>query len=407
MVVRPPVCGEAEAGRVGAGAAAGASLASPAEDTVRWLLLVFQVSAMLWASQVALGFYASSLALLADSVHSGVDVLTYGFNFYVELSKLRAARLHNAALLDACGAWLSTLALLVASVVAVAEAAVRLGAADGPGDGYERVGPALLGFAVLGTLANVGVLVLLSWRRKVSRATTLLTVPESGPIEMPGRLGMEIAGAPAVGSAVYPPQALPGRSRKNGGGRRGKAGFCATYSKAPLAIGAGGEDIFFPCSGCAEVTCASSTSPRGGGGGGGGCDGSQNGGPRTMTWLPHLHNLVHPSCAASHGDCACDLSSAGEASSAASDNNLNLFAALLHLVADVLRSITILVAGLLVETGTLKDAGKVDAGCAIAVAAFIVAGSMALFHRMWRLLPSSWRDMMVSRSGPSSGGFGP
>eukprot|EP00929_Paragymnodinium_shiwhaense_P067285 TRINITY_DN33881_c0_g1_i1.p1 TRINITY_DN33881_c0_g1~~TRINITY_DN33881_c0_g1_i1.p1 ORF type:complete len:516 (-),score=84.22 TRINITY_DN33881_c0_g1_i1:499-2046(-) len=114
------------------------------------------------------------------------------------------------------------------------------------------------------------------------------------------------------------------------------------------------------------------------------------------TWASTLHMVLHPGCGSgSVGGCGCSHEG-GEAHQAAAIS-LNMAAAMLHLLADVLRSITILAVGMLIEVGVLRDAGKADAACALAVAAFIILGSVALFHRMAALLcgPSLQMDSTV------------
>lgn len=93
-----------------------------------------------------------------------------------------------------------------------------------------------------------------------------------------------------------------------------------------------------------------------------------------------LHMLVHPGCTdSSHGfegdDLTCD-------SQDTTGTNLNLSAAMLHLITDIVRGIIILVSAVVIQAGVAYDADKVDAVCAILVAIFIFVGAIAIFQRL-------------------------
>jgi len=77
-------------------------------------------------------------------------------------------------------------------------------------------------------------------------------------------------------------------------------------------------------------------------------------------------------------------------------SNLNLSAAMLHLIADVVRGITILVSAIVIEAGVARDAGKVDAVCALLVAGFIFVGAAAIFQRLFSSLKdlNCWASLM-------------
>jgi len=95
----------------------------------------------------------------------------------------------------------------------------------------------------------------------------------------------------------------------------------------------------------------------------------------TRPRLQMLHDAFHPGCR----DPGCDDSGCekgGEAPSSWSAN-LNVYGALLHLATDVIRSIVVLVAGVLVQSGLLKDAARTDAICALVVGFCVFAGSAA------------------------------
>lgn len=88
-----------------------------------------------------------------------------------------------------------------------------------------------------------------------------------------------------------------------------------------------------------------------------------------------LHDAFHPGCR----DPGCDDSSCAKGDEVPSSwsANLNVYGALLHLATDVIRSIVVLVAGVLVQSGLLKDAARTDAICALVVGFCVFAGSAA------------------------------
>jgi len=59
-------------------------------DTLTWLYLLAAQSAFIFVLQAIIGFATNSLELKSDLVHSGIDLLTYGFNALVEWMKLYA-----------------------------------------------------------------------------------------------------------------------------------------------------------------------------------------------------------------------------------------------------------------------------------------------------------------------------
>lgn len=101
--------------------------------------------------------------------------------------------------------------------------------------------------------------------------------------------------------------------------------------------------------------------------------------------------LVHPGCTDSSHALP---GSSKQVESSGGNGNLNLSAAMLHLVADVFRGITILITAIIIEAGIVSDAGKVDAICALLVAAFILIGAFAIFQR----LASSMKQMRCCAS---------
>merc|ERR1712060_242595 len=115
---------------------------------------------------------------------------------------------------------------------------------------------------------------------------------------------------------------------------------------------------------------------------------------RSGGMLSTLHRFIHPGCTCEdHGGDGEDASASTQGisgvqeesgisqASAARTKNLNIFAALLHLVADVLRGILILVLACLIQFGVIQNSERADAYCAIVVAGLIGAGSLVLMLR--------------------------
>eukprot|EP00929_Paragymnodinium_shiwhaense_P100647 TRINITY_DN6314_c0_g1_i1.p1 TRINITY_DN6314_c0_g1~~TRINITY_DN6314_c0_g1_i1.p1 ORF type:complete len:523 (-),score=107.07 TRINITY_DN6314_c0_g1_i1:382-1950(-) len=444
--------------------------------TLRWLLLLSFVTAGLCALQIVLGLLANSLALLADSVHSSVDVISYGLNYFVERAKYRtvknaAAREEESGIkvaqVDALGALLSTVVLLAATGVTVVEAVERLKReTDEELDDYSSVGGAMLLFAFTGTVANVGtVYIFRYWRDKAALEPNTASTPSSegtapskvtkigqsaaeGDVPPPPAVAIKGSGdyiipppaaldapppsllpsvhllreppvafksasstastpapvcaapppaysaempsaAPSPPLAIVtPPAALdlpegaavpavpeyarPARDRRANRAAKGavKVSFCADFTDAAAAI----------CSdpGCTDEGCGDPKRPAAAG-----MPGSQ----KRRTWMDTLHMFVHPGCSTT--GCACEEDKQRESKAM----SLNVAAAMIHLFADVLRSVTILVVGLLIEAGVIVDAGRADAYCALAVAAFIFLGSVALFPRMCPLVWHGYQDL--------------
>jgi len=106
-------------------------------------------------------------------------------------------------------------------------------------------------------------------------------------------------------------------------------------------------------------------------------------GASTGTWSAFLHALVHPGCTGDHGPGSSEKSPSIPGERAAPDSNLNLSAAMLHLIADCMRGVTILITAIVIQAGVVSDTKRADAVCALLVAAFVALGSVALVHRMF------------------------
>ncbi|CAK0909096.1 unnamed protein product [Prorocentrum cordatum] len=109
--------------------------------------------------------------------------------------------------------------------------------------------------------------------------------------------------------------------------------------------------------------------------------------------LQILHAALHPSCRdPGCSDADCDRGNGAPSSWSA---NLNMHGALLHLATDVIRSIVVLAAGLLLQAGVLRDAGRADAVCALVVGFCVLAGSAAFLGSSL----TSLRSALSSASG--------
>merc|ERR1711957_115092 len=115
-----------------------------------------------------------------------------------------------------------------------------------------------------------------------------------------------------------------------------------------------------------------------------------------------LHMTLHPGCAcADHADAAKDSMqkdpSTDETPSVTKAQNLNVIAAMLHLVTDVLRGILVLVVALLILMGGVEDAERADAICALVVAFLIFAGSIALAVKVLKRLCGFYHGFLRRR----------
>jgi len=144
------------------------------EANRRWLALLFYETLALLVLQIVLGIVGGSLALIADSGHSAVDVVTYAFNYWIELMKNQGGTASGYASVcglrvklwkvDAIGSTLS-LAALLATIGFVTVKALRLLHSSDQDiketqAQYQLRGSVLFYFAAASTLGNVAVLVM-------------------------------------------------------------------------------------------------------------------------------------------------------------------------------------------------------------------------------------------------------
>jgi len=302
-------------------------IADPAKLPTQWLGLVCLQAVFVLAFQVAAGWLASSIALIADTAHSSIDVIGYGLNYcteYLRVRGLRESRERPAAAtsefarrLDASGALISTAILMITTWYSTAEALQRLRAAPLPPllhTEHQSIGLALHAFAIVSAIANVALLVVF-YRQRMSDDWT------PTPMSLP----------PYVARA-------PTQKRDKRKGAR----FCSQYSSS-----------------------RSSSCNR-------------------PSWSLLIHMALHPGCTGEHGqDTEVPMFGRGDSANnppAVASADLNISAAILHLVADILRGVTMFVAAIIIEAG-LADPLEADAVCAILVAAFTVVGAAALLRR--------------------------
>jgi len=317
-------------------------------STLGWLAALVVTSLLLLILQLTLGFATGALTLIADSAHTAADTVSYAFSWFVERAKRSAGMAESekakrdAARFDAVSAVFSVLIVLGTSVCATFDAVRRLrrGANEGAALAKQDpglIGPALLCFAILSTAANCGLLVL-HRRRALAATSHRATEPSTAP----------------------PPLEL---------------------DEEPEL-----EDELFMCSPCLPAAATPAQIPVQVERSSGSTQKSQEKSARRTAQIAWLHQAFHPSC--KDADCAAPKTGDGSAAEASMDDsadtdeksNLNLYGAVLHLLTDVLRSLVILVVGMLVQIGFISDAASADAICAIIVSICILVGSLALLR---------------------------
>jgi len=365
-VEAPPSPARVSAFRSLKDSAGGDSSMSVRQAEARWLGFLFLESMALVVFQVLAFLQSHSLALGADLGHSGADVISYGINYFMELRKVNmAARAHgrggrlSAAVsisernADIIGCGVSTVLLVFATGDAVREAVQRLMYPAKPDD-LDEVGPFMLAFSVITTAANVGTLIVYKVWCSPGDAKASLIEPYG---ETPGRIELTSYKAPSPDDIIASPprktsapdgvpEQVASATRPVRKGNKGGLNLVGSYSNV-------GEDGTCARADCQDECCTSAPGP---------------------SWRSVLHMLVHPGCDGNHGG---KQATPGKAAS-----NLNVVAAMLHLVADVLRGIAILVVASLIEVGILRDQGRADAICALAVAVFVAIGSLTLLLRL-------------------------
>lgn len=404
------------------------ALVAPRGDggALAWLAALVVTSLLLLVFQLALGFGAGALTLIADSAHTAADAVSYAFTWFVERAKLstrtaQSAKAKRVAVrFDAFSAIFSVAIVLVTSVGATSDALRRLLAPSGdPTEGADGtaaeeanrfIGPALLGFAVFSTAANV---VLLAMHRRRAASKLSAAAAQSPEPRIEGDAARLASPPPPP-----PPAAEAQREgRRERAARRGAGlkllhqAFHPSCDLADCPINHGDAPPSPPPRSEEDgLQCPPPPPPVLP------ADSVQNAGTvsngrrrpaRRGERLKLLHQAFHPSCELD--DCPCapapgpsgtpseasesdgDSISGSSAASGASiaptrstaagdEDNLNLYGAVLHLLTDVLRSVVILVVGILVQLGVIRDSASADAVCALVVSACILLGSLALLR---------------------------
>lgn len=354
---------------------------TPAIDSSRrsalnWLAALVATSLLLLIFQVGAGFATGALTLIADSAHTAADAVSYAFSWFVERAKcsvdgVQSEKAKGAAVrFDIISAVFSVFIVLGTSACATADAIRRLrgpgselGAKAAADNDLGLIGPALLGFAILSTAANCGLLAL--HQRRQLAAAPAAPVPAPSTPELGDSQG-DSEDSFMCSPCLPPPMPVQAKALPEGSATNSST---LVYSKR-----------------------------------------SRERAARRAKHMKWLHQAFHPSC--SDADCPVD----GKATSnpyhpdngvdppgskadfgvafADDQSNLNLYGAVLHLITDVLRSLVILVVALLVQLGIIRDAPTADAMCAIAVSICILCGSVALLRaaaaclRAWQITKS-------------------
>mmetsp|Transcript_25431 Transcript_25431/g.46169 ORF Transcript_25431/g.46169 Transcript_25431/m.46169 type:complete len:357 (-) Transcript_25431:100-1170(-) len=336
--------------------------------TEQWLAFLAAETAVLLLLQLLFGFLGKSLSLIADSPHTGADLVSYSLNYYMERWKSTSEQAKHRRQLDLYGCLFSTFMLCLATSWAACEAFKRL-VSTGTSD-VDSLGPCLMSFSILSTVFNVLTLALYyrgrCCRNEISEPPPDPQVPDPPDLEVP-----DLPSSEAVNEVPPPaPEAnfsFPRRARR-GRDRRGlnlKADFASPECPPE----------------CQALNC------------------HHYEGDERNDFMTAVHKLVHPGCVGHSHTSKSDLDIQ------TASVNLNVKSAVLHLVTDILRGITILVVAVLIQTKAVADPGKADAVCALLVSILVGLGSIELFRRAGTLLLEGWQSndsMSDSKSGSSS-----
>jgi len=327
--------------------------------TLRWLKVLFQAMVFLLLFQLLLGWAARSIALLADVAHSGSDVVSYGLNWFVEWCKpshgsgnhedtVSAQRLvQKVNIIDTVGCLASLLILISTTGWAASEAWYRLQLSRDSDSAH--VGSALLAFAAVSAVVNIGLLRMYQWSRANHKENT-------SDIRLRSAIGNSSSIEKAETSI---PMCLP----------------CKPATSKFTIPAPAKKQITLPV----EAGCPA------------GSKDAENGSKDVENGvLSSLHMMFHPGCQCLQAptiDWSCQEEPAlnpeaqTETAHYGKLRNLNSAAAMIHLVSDMLRSVLLLVVGVLIQSGT-QDAQYADALCGLVVSLLVCMGSMALLLRM-------------------------
>jgi Co/Zn/Cd efflux system component len=348
-----------------------AHISSTRDAEVCWLGILVAQSFVVLAFQLGLGYWSGSLSLIADSGHSTADTITYGINFLVEWFKVagrlqsdeNTSRTSRLKKLDFCGCILTTLMLCASTWFAVQEAVERLRADHEAKDDGDTIGVALLTFAVVSTVLNI--ITLIAYKKcrgsqkdavaapsivERSQADVMRDKADSSNLSKPP--------ADATGDDVVgvPPVSFERNTRKEKD-RGVSLNLARAYSQS-----ASSESSTADCSDSAGAAQIQGSAPA-----------------RAATWQARLHSVVHPGCGCGGRD---DGTVVGQSVEEGGRQNLNVISAMLHLIADVARGLTILTVAILIEARVIVDGRRADSVCALIVAAFVLLGSAELVRRV-------------------------
>jgi len=303
---------------------------APSDWTVRWLRMLTLVTFGVLALQTVLGVITNSATLLGDLGHTASDALTYGFAYLVEVAKADLGR-RGAASLDVLSAFFTIILVTSSSVCAVGIALRRLRASEKSAEeelglSISHMGFTLLFFATLTTSINIGLLLVHRWYKPT------ISDQASQALGLPG--------------AAASPSTSPASTSSSSTGPRQASFTCMTCPGPQRKM------AFIPDTGTSSS-------------------------PATMTWTSVIHAVVHPGCVGQ-----CGQVQSGGAAGKTMIESLNEYGVLLHLGADVIRSVVIFCSGLLVVTGVIHSVAAADAITALVVVACVIAGSAIILTRV-------------------------
>eukprot|EP00927_Polykrikos_kofoidii_P073110 TRINITY_DN69183_c0_g1_i1.p1 TRINITY_DN69183_c0_g1~~TRINITY_DN69183_c0_g1_i1.p1 ORF type:complete len:501 (-),score=38.45 TRINITY_DN69183_c0_g1_i1:175-1677(-) len=378
----------------------------------RLLCFLLIMSCFVIAFQLALGYWSNSLTLLADAGHSGADVITYGVNYVVELLKARScsgggeeslSQVRLFSMLDICGCLLTTFLLCVSTWFATEEAIGRLQIGGSlEAREFGSISVALFTFALVSLALNISTLAVYRvYREKVAVAapSTADCANVNSALRNPQRFtslsmgmitshrtqelesfsmsttspltgGVADIDSPPVSSSAYREFREQRRDKRGSRGRRlnlrdsfshGSASACANVActYAPCLVGTH-----------ASARELSQFGVQG----------------RPSAWMDVLHKIVHPGCGCAAHEAG---TSGGRENGEVARANLNVLSAMLHLIADIMRSFTILVVAVLIQARVIVNVRSADAVCALIVATFVLIGSLELVRRIYTIASSS------------------
>jgi Co/Zn/Cd efflux system component len=350
------------------------------EATIRWLRFLFFATLALLAFQVLLGWIARVVTLIADSGHTATDAIGYGLNWLAEWFKLRSKRdsMNTASsnidadniLADTVGSVFSLLLLTLAIWFTIVEATDRLHMPSG--EHSECIGSALMSFAIVSTVMNLGLLLLYrAWQ---------LEAPLAQENQNANKTELKDAIGESFDEYVKSLEICPPCTSSDIGFASNSISRTLVDAMNDESLAENGRAMERSNS---SVKGVASTQT----------EGLSANSEESSNYIQTLHMWVHPGCQCRGLDESVkqktiaklegrDVTTPQDASLSKMKENLNLFSALLHLITDLLRSILILGASILIQFIGDEHAEQIDAICALLVAFLIFVGSFALFLKL-------------------------